>query len=140
MPTDFIVKAENQNGIIAPITKQDISIGSSILTSFNFVLVTKAPKSASDTRQADPIANPLPIAAVVFPAASSASVMSLTSNSAISLIPPALSEMGPYASIARLVLRFDSIPKAAIAIPYIPANLKEAKIVPEIQMIGITQE
>jgi len=34
----------------------------------------KAPKRASPTRQADPIANPFPIAAVVFPAASRASV------------------------------------------------------------------
>ena len=46
---------------------------------------------------ADAIANPLPIAAVVFPTASNLSVLSLTSdgNSAISAIPPALSEIGP---------------------------------------------
>jgi len=38
------------------------------------------------------------------PAASRASVLSLTSspNSAISAIPPALSAIGPYPSIARL--------------------------------------
>ena len=34
------------------------------------VLVTKAPNNAKATRQAEPIANPLPIAAVVLPAAS----------------------------------------------------------------------
>jgi hypothetical protein len=37
--------------------------------------VINAPNSARDTRQADPIANPLPIAAVVFPAASILSVL-----------------------------------------------------------------
>jgi len=46
---------------------------------------------------AEPIANPFPIAAVVFPTASNLSVLSRTSagNSAISAIPPALSEIGP---------------------------------------------
>jgi len=34
----------------------------------------KAPKRARPTRHADPMANPFPIAAVVFPAASRASV------------------------------------------------------------------
>jgi len=48
------------------------------LTAGNFTLVTKAPNRASETRQADPIAKPFPIAAVVFPAASSASVNLLT--------------------------------------------------------------
>jgi hypothetical protein len=43
------------------------------------------------------MAKPLPIAAVVFPAASSASVILRTSLSIplISAIPPALSEIGP---------------------------------------------
>ena len=43
------------------------------------------------------MANPLPIAAVVFPAESRASVLLLTSypSSAIYAIPPALSEIGP---------------------------------------------
>jgi NADP-dependent 3-hydroxy acid dehydrogenase YdfG len=45
----------------------------------SLALVMKPPKSANDTRAADPIANPFPIAAVVFPAASNASVLSLTS-------------------------------------------------------------
>jgi len=49
------------------------------------------------TKAALPIANPLPIAAVVFPAASSPSVIALTSYpiSAIYEIPPALSLIGP---------------------------------------------
>ena len=75
----------------------------------------KAPKSARETKQAEPIAKPFPIAAVVFPAASSPSVLSLTyyPNPAISAIPPALSLIGPYPSIARLNGKFESIPKAA---------------------------
>lgn len=39
-----------------------------------FSLVTKAPKRARPTSEAEPIAKPLPMAAVVLPAASSASV------------------------------------------------------------------
>jgi hypothetical protein len=60
-------------------------------------LVKKAPYKDNETKAADPIANPFPTAAVVLPAASKASVLSLTSspNSAISAIPPALSEIGP---------------------------------------------
>ena len=46
---------------------------------------------------AEPIANPFPIAAVVFPTASNLSVRSLTfgSKPVISAIPPALSAIGP---------------------------------------------
>ena len=58
--------------------------------------VTKAPNKAIATKVADPMAKPLPIAAVVLPAASRMSVLSLASaNSLISAIPPALSEIGP---------------------------------------------
>ena len=55
------------------------------------------PNKDKETKAADPIANPLPIAAVVLPAASRASVLSLTYSpiSAISEIPPALSLIGP---------------------------------------------
>jgi len=57
----------------------------------------KATYNDKETKAADPIANPFPMAAVVFPAASKASVFDLTSspNSHISAIPPALSETGP---------------------------------------------
>jgi len=60
-------------------------------------LVIKAPYNESETKAADPIANPFPMAAVVFPAASKASVLYLTSspNPHISAIPPALSLTGP---------------------------------------------
>lgn len=59
------------------------------------------------------------MAAVVLPAESRTSVLYLTdlSNSAISAIPPALSEIGPYPSIARQIGRFDNIPKAPKATP-----------------------
>jgi len=50
------------------------------LKSLSLALVIKAPYNESETRAADPIAKPLPIAAVVLPAASRASVFSLTSS------------------------------------------------------------
>ncbi len=59
------------------------------------------------------------MAAVVFPAASKQSVLYLTYGPiyAIYAIPPALSDIGPYPSIAKLNGRFANIPKAAIATP-----------------------
>lgn len=42
--------------------------------------MTKAPNKASETKAAEPIAKPLPMAAVVLPAASSASVRSRTAS------------------------------------------------------------
>merc|ERR1719469_545617 len=98
----------------------------------------KAPKRARPTRQADPMANPFPTAAVVFPAASRASVLSLMVDGSrlISAIPPALSAIGPYPSIVRATGSDPSIPRAERPIPYIPALLKEYPIVIVIQMIG----
>jgi len=59
--------------------------------------VTKAPKRARETRAAEPMAKPLPMAAVVLPAASRVSVLYLTMapRLLISAIPPALSLIGP---------------------------------------------
>lgn len=73
------------------------SKGLKILTVSRTERETNAPKRARPTKHALPIANPLPIAAVVLPAASSASVLYLAHSFAsdISTIPPALSEMGP---------------------------------------------
>ena len=89
---------------------------------------------------ADPIANPLPVAAVVFPSASNASVLCRTSGSkcACSAIPPALSATGPYASVARVIPRVDSIPTAARPIPYRPASSFARKIPTTIANAGIT--
>jgi len=60
-------------------------------------LCKKPPNNDSETKAADPIAKPFPIAAVVLPAASRPSVLYLTYSpiSAISAMPPALSLIGP---------------------------------------------
>ncbi len=65
------------------------------------------------------MAKPLPVAAVVFPSPSRASVLSLTSlgSSDISAFPPALSAIGPKASVARVIPRVESIPTAAKPTP-----------------------
>jgi len=89
------------------------------------------------------MANPLPIAAVVFPSSSSESVMSLTSLPIpdISAIPPALSATGPYASIAIVIPTVASIPTAAIPTPYTPStNDVEANIIAASIIIGITTD
>ena len=59
--------------------------------------IAKAASRAREVNAAEPMANPFPVAAVVFPKASKASVRSLTSGSswACSAIPPALSATGP---------------------------------------------
>ena len=44
----------------------------------------------------------------------------------ISLIPPALSAMGPYASTDIVTPTVASIPTAAMPMPYSPADSKEA--------------
>ncbi len=77
------------------------------------------PNNERDTKAALPMAKPFPIAAVVFPAASKASVLYLTYYpiSAISAMPPALSLIGPYPSMAKLKGKLDSIPKAANETP-----------------------
>ena len=77
----------------------------------------KAAKRATTVSVALPMANPLPIAAVVFPTESSSSVMARTSlpRAAISAIPPALSEIGPNASIANCIAVVAIIAEAAKA-------------------------
>jgi len=72
------------------------------------------------------MAKPLPIAAVVLPAASSASVFSrtLSGSSAISAMPPALSHTGPYTSMERQVASVPSIPSAERDTPYMSMSEK----------------
>ena len=79
----------------------------------------KAVNRARAVKAAEPIANPLAIAAVVLPTASSLSVVIRTSGSrpAISAIPPALSATGPKESTATTIPAVHNIPIAAIAIP-----------------------
>ena len=102
LPTAFIESAEKIKGNIAPRSNPDITIGFEISIEVISAVCINAANNARAVNAADAIAKPLPIAAVVFPTASSLSVLSLTtgSKSAISAIPPALSDIGPYASTA----------------------------------------
>ena len=111
-PTAFIVNAAKMNGNIPPISIPMSTFGLSSPRSNNRLSKTCSPPAATiasaafvlkvlnranAVSAADPMANPLPIAAVVLPTASSASVRSLTygSHLLISAIPPALSATGP---------------------------------------------
>ena len=62
----------------------------------------------------------------------------LSPSSAISAIPPALSEIGPKPSIAKPILKVDSIPIAANAIPSRPSKDIATKIVMDIIITGRT--
>ena len=126
LPTAPIAIDENRKGSIPPMNKPAITAGSAMLIPSSIIplCTMKAAKRASVVNAAEPIANPFPIAAVVLPTASNLSVLSLTSDgsSAISAIPPALSDIGPYASTASCIPVLASIPNAAIATPYKPAK------------------
>ena len=99
LPTEDIVKAENINGSIPPMKRPTTTLASKILIPFFVIpaVSAKETKSYKAVRAAEPIANPLPIAAVVFRTASNLSVISLTLSSSadISAIPQALSAIGP---------------------------------------------
>mmetsp|Transcript_38452 Transcript_38452/g.127335 ORF Transcript_38452/g.127335 Transcript_38452/m.127335 type:complete len:234 (+) Transcript_38452:954-1655(+) len=146
LPTDFIVMAENQYGSIEPTSKPAKVSGSSrstvTLAPVSFSRVTKAPKRARPTRQAEPMAKPLPVAAVVLPSASSESVMSRTSLPKwdSSARPPALSATGPYASVARVMPRVESMPTAEMATPYAPPSAEVETIATESTSVGGTHE
>ncbi len=72
-------------------------------------------KAQEKLSAAEAIAKPFPVAAVVFPTESRISVRSLTSagSSLISAIPPALSAIGPKASIANCIAVVAIIAEAA---------------------------
>jgi hypothetical protein len=85
LPTLFIVNAENTYGNIAPNSKPVNTTGWVRVTgdfelSSKWALCKKPPYKANATRAALPIAKPLPIAAVVLPAASKASVRYLVDS------------------------------------------------------------
>ena len=105
LPTAFIANAENTTGTIPPINNMESTGALKILIPSIPVNVTYAANKANDVSAAEAMANPLPVAAVVFPTESKISVLSLTigSCSLISAIPPALSEIGPNASIANCI-------------------------------------
>lgn len=115
------MKAENKYGNMAPRSNpaKISAFFNEIADSESEALCKKPPYNDNETNAADPIANPLPIAAVVLPAASRPSVLYLTYSpiSAIYAIPPALSLIGPYPSIAKLNGKFDNIPRAASETP-----------------------
>ena len=111
-PTAFMVIAEKMNGSMPP-TNMPMSTlglvssrlncrGSNAATPPAWATVSaavawKVENRARAVRAADPMANPLPMAAVVLPTASRASVRSRTNGSQrlISAMPPALSATGP---------------------------------------------
>ena len=97
LPTELIVRAENINGSIPPIKSPTTTVADKISIFPNFATSAYETKSDNAVSAAEPMAKPLPMAAVVFPTASSLSVMSLTLSSSpdISAIPPALSAIGP---------------------------------------------
>merc|ERR1719258_981272 len=91
----------------------------------------KAANKDRDVSTADPIAKPLPVAAVVLPSATSESVMHRTSSGmagSISAKPPALSATGPYASVASVMPSVASMPTAAMATPYSPLMAAQPRI------------
>ena len=96
-PTDVMVIAATTNGSPPPMRRPMTTIGAVKSRLTPPTEVVYAAKSASAVKAADPIANPLPTAAVVFPIESSSSVMARTSSPSplISAIPPALSATGP---------------------------------------------
>jgi len=96
-PTAFIVMAPKRKGSMPPMKRPTISFGSVMETSPSFAAVAKAPKSDRAVSAAEPMAKPLPMAAVVLPTESSVSVIlrTLGSRWLISAMPPALSAMGP---------------------------------------------
>ena len=69
------------NGSIPPTNKPTITLGSSKSMAFTPTAFVKDTNNASAVSAAEPIANPLPIAAVVFPTESKLSVMSRTLSS-----------------------------------------------------------
>ena len=118
-PTASMANAEKRKGIIAP-TINPVSVsGSSRSMLVNLTACAYEANKARAVSAADAMANPLAIAAVVFPTASSLSVTSRTlcGNSDISAMPPALSDIGPYASTATVMPVVDNMPTAAKEMP-----------------------
>ena len=94
-------------------------LGLAVQTPGRLTAISKAAKRATTVRTAEPMAKPLPMAAVALPTASSSSVMARTSlpRPAISEMPPPLSAIGPYASTVMTMAVPASMPTAAIAMP-----------------------
>mmetsp|Transcript_23860 Transcript_23860/g.49655 ORF Transcript_23860/g.49655 Transcript_23860/m.49655 type:complete len:274 (+) Transcript_23860:277-1098(+) len=95
--TESMVRAAKRKGSMAPKRAPERTMGSEMSAAETPADSLKAESREREVRTADPMANPFPVAAVVFPRASRASVVSRTrsSRSAISAMPPALSATGP---------------------------------------------
>ena len=83
--------------MIEPIINPIITFKSIILNTVTPTVLEYAAIKANAVNTAEPIAKPFPVAAVVLPKESKASVLSRTSGSIpdCSAIPPALSATGP---------------------------------------------
>ena len=77
-PTAFIESAEKTKGNIPPTSKPAIISGFETSIEVILAVFINAAKRANAVSAADAIANPFPMAAVVFPTASSLSVLSRT--------------------------------------------------------------
>ena len=88
--TESIVNAAKRKGNIDPMITPLRTTGSPMCTFPISAFSVKAVKRESAVRTAEPMANPFPVAAVVFPRASIASVVARTLSSmpAISAMPP----------------------------------------------------
>mmetsp|Transcript_103610 Transcript_103610/g.298402 ORF Transcript_103610/g.298402 Transcript_103610/m.298402 type:complete len:299 (+) Transcript_103610:288-1184(+) len=100
LPTDIMVSAPKKKGSMAPSKVPARRIGSETSKVSGALCVDSSLKAASResaVSTAEPTAKPLPMAAVVLPRASKASVFARTSGPrpAISARPPALSATGP---------------------------------------------
>ena len=78
-PTARMARAENKNGIIPPMKSPARTFALEISMTSNPVISLKAANRANEVSAAEAIANPLPMAAVVFPTVSRISVFSRTS-------------------------------------------------------------
>jgi len=96
-PTEVMVRAAASMGTQPPTNTPTTTTGSVRLMLVRPAACTKATNRASAVNAAEPMAKPLPMAAVVLPRASSESVILRVSGPRppISDMPPALSAMGP---------------------------------------------
>ena len=74
LPTESIAIEENKKGSIPPKNKPAITVGLATSIVVNSSCSHKAANNANAVNAAEPIAKPLPIAAVVLPTASNLSV------------------------------------------------------------------
>ena len=122
LPTAAIVNPAKTNGNNPPIIAPTKIFGLSKFSSVIPATVAYVARSAKDVSTALVTEIPFPVAAVVLPKLSKASVLSLTlgSRPACSAIPPALSLTGPKLSVDKVIAKVLSIPTEANAIPYNP--------------------